>query len=403
MKSALSGNLAIAVSVLDAAKGATDRLVAALGTGELSGKGYSAVDALFSQVIAHCISEAKSELASIQGELDTYTVEDSKVSHYGVLKEDELKTQLTATKIQRDATEAQIEANRDAAAAVSAFPVLGESLHATNSRLETVLTQLNNDVRDLEGRLQALRDFASTTNGLFLDRVEKLAAVTGDTVALLKQLNEPGIGFNLVKDAGGGLGALVMRKSILDHLAGKKLTVDADGRVKWGDRFFYRRENQNKYRNKSEHLYGRGKTFNEATGTRIDHYKKPFQAGGSAALASPVDDFRGWKGSSALTKAGKGLGVAGTALTVGANANIYFSDGIQGHDVEDFAVDTGVDLASAAAAAGAGAAVGSLILPPAGTVVGAVAGLFVSVLLTIDWGAGSATDVAKEAIKKAYR
>src|SRR4051812_24199372 len=97
VKTALTANLATASSVLDAAHSASDRLVAALGTGELSGEGYSAVDALFAQIIAPCIVAGKNELGSIQGELDKYTWADSKVSQYGVLKEDELKKQLTAT------------------------------------------------------------------------------------------------------------------------------------------------------------------------------------------------------------------------------------------------------------------------------------------------------------------
>jgi hypothetical protein len=399
VKSALSGNLATASSVLDELESASDRLVAALGTGELSGKGYSAVDALFAQVITPCISDAKSEIDSIQSELDTYARGDSKVSQYGVLKEDELNTQLTATKNQRDATERLIEVNRDAANAATAVPGLSESLHATNTRLEIVLTQLENDVRDLEDKLQALRDFASATRGLFLENLENLAAVTGDTVALLKQLNETHSGFTLVDDMGVGLGAIATRKKILDHLAGQKITLDADGRVRWGDRFLYRPKNDYK----SQNLYSRGKDFNKATGTRIDRYKKPFKAGGTAALAAPIDDFRGWKDASTLGKFGKGLGVAGTVLTVGSNANNYFSDGVQGYDFPDFAVDTGVDLASAAAAAGVGAAVGSLLLPPLGTVVGALVGIVVSMALNADLGGTSATDAAKDAIKKTYR
>jgi len=166
--------------------------------------------------------------------------------------------------------------------------------------------------------------------------------------------------------------------------------------VKWGDRYLYKP--------KTKHRYSRGEDFNKATGTKIEHYKRPFKAGGSAALAVPVDDFRGWKDASKLSKAGKGLGIAGTALTVGANANRYFSDGVQGHDVQDFAVDTGVDLASAAAAAGVGAAFGSLFLPPLGTVIGAGGGLLASMFINADlFGSKSATDLTKDAIKKTYR
>lgn len=66
-----------------------------------------------------------------------------------------------------------------------------------------------------------------------------------------------------------------------------------------------------------------------------------------------------------LAKYGKVAGIAGTVLTVGGNAVNYFGDGVQGNDVPDFIVDTGVDLAGAAVGMGVGAAVGSFVLQPA--------------------------------------
>ena len=220
VKSALSGNLRTARSVLGAAESATDRLIAALGTGELSGKGYSAVDALFSQIIAPCLSDAKSEIDDIQRELDTFTFEDSKISRYGVLKEDELNIQLVATRAQRDATGSLREANRAAANTLIAVPMLGDALRAVDSRLELVLTQLENDIRDLEDKLHALRSFHAATRGLFRDSLEKLAAATRDTVALLKRLNDTEGGVALVGDLSAGLGAFASRRKALQYIAG---------------------------------------------------------------------------------------------------------------------------------------------------------------------------------------
>lgn len=252
-----------------------------------------------------------------------------------------------------------------------------------------VLNQLEKDVRDLEDRLKALHDFASATKGLFIDSLENLAAATGDVIALLNQLNEPVNGLPLAGTAGNAIGAFATRRKILDFLDGKQITRDAKGRVKWGDRYLYQP--------KTDNLYGWGKEFNEATGTRIDHYGHPIKAGGTAALKAPFDDFVDWKGASKLAKYGKVAGIAGTVLTVGGNAANYFGDGVQGNDVPDFVVDTGVDLASGAVGIGVGAAVGSLFLPPLGTVVGALAGLLVGVALS------PAADAAKDAIKNAYR
>lgn len=102
------------------------------------------------------------------------------------------------------------------------------------------------------------------------------------------------------------------------------------------------------------------------------------------------DDFNPkhyMKGSSLskLGKVTKGLGAITTVFDVGVNAKeAFWEDGefeLSGENVQEFAVDTGVDLVADAGAAAAGAAVGSFFLPPVGTVVGAVAGAAVGMVL----------------------
>lgn len=93
------------------------------------------------------------------------------------------------------------------------------------------------------------------------------------------------------------------------------------------------------------------------------------------------ESFKGWKDASKLTKFGKGAGIAGIGLTVFDNATSNFYndktgkwDYTSGEQIKKFTVDTTVDLGAGAAAMAVGAAAGSAILPPAGTVVGAVTG-----------------------------
>lgn len=98
---------------------------------------------------------------------------------------------------------------------------------------------------------------------------------------------------------------------------------------------------------------------------------------GSAAKASMVDnlkamayeDYIGWKGAAANIKISKGLGALGTIIMVGENAKSAYEE----RSFKKFALDTGVDVGYGLTAMAAGAAVGSMILPPAGTIVGAVA------------------------------
>lgn len=103
------------------------------------------------------------------------------------------------------------------------------------------------------------------------------------------------------------------------------------------------------------------------------------------------DDFKPsqWKGVTTATKVSKGLGVAGTVITIGTNAKENFYNPktgkveFSGLKLKDFAVDVGVDIGTGAGAMAAGAAIGSLIVPPVGTVIGA--GLGVLINLGINW------------------
>jgi hypothetical protein len=165
--SALSTNLSAARSTVDGMKDASDRLLTAVGTGELSGQGYAAAGVVFSQGVLPTLTATRAELDSLQSDLEKYRWEDSKVSRFGVLREDELTVQLKATTAQRDATEHLMEANSSAASALSALPLLAEGSEMANRRLEMVLAQLESDVRDLEDRLDALRAFDAATAGLF--------------------------------------------------------------------------------------------------------------------------------------------------------------------------------------------------------------------------------------------
>ncbi|MEV8214517.1 alpha/beta hydrolase [Leifsonia sp. NPDC077715] len=205
---AMTHNLTVASSRLDDVGRASNRLIDALGRGELSGKGYSAVQALFAHLVAPCVARAKQEIHGLRATLERYSFEDSKISRYRVLSEDELTAQLAATIRHRDATERLIETNTAAANSLATVPGIGETLEAKNRQLEMVLGQLQADVRSLEERLTVLQAFSSATRGLFHDGLAKLEHAIADTVALLNRL------------AGAGGGGSAARKQLVTFLAG---------------------------------------------------------------------------------------------------------------------------------------------------------------------------------------
>jgi hypothetical protein len=229
LQAALTANLTTATTVLEQLGSASDRLVAGLGTGELSGKGYSAVQALFAQVIAPSVTAAKAEVGAIRGELEKYTWEDSKVSQFGVLKEDELNKQLVATTKQRDATEHLIEVNTRAANATTAVPGLIEAMEVRNRQLEVALNYLENEIKDLKDKLQALHDFAGGTKGLFDGGFERLEATIRNTVALLDLLKPTNTEPSRIGGPESASAGLVNKQLLFDYLEGKTVRESDKG------------------------------------------------------------------------------------------------------------------------------------------------------------------------------
>lgn len=196
---------------------------------------------------------------------------------------------------------------------------------------------------------------------------------------------------------------------------GRPITIDEKGRVKLGSQFLYKKD--------SGHMYRLTKDFKSAT--EIDMSKTSFARTADGALdfkeaskmagkqfkesINPLNDFKGWKDASKLSKVGKGLGIVGTGFTILGNAASNFDESKGGisnaSNWGNFAVDTGVDLGTSAGAAAIGAGVGSFFAPPLGTVVGAGVGLGVSWVINKDWTSdekSSVTDVMKDGIKSGF-
>ena len=191
-------------------------------------------------------------------------------------------------------------------------------------------------------------------------------------------------------------------------LNGIKITMDSQGRMRWGNRFLFKSSTNN--------LYRHGRNFREASGIDLENYhysgnlqgvarmKEMGKAGWSGFKESvnPLNDFKGWRD---VGKVGKAFKFLGAGLTIMNLANNFFedvdmSDGISAKEARDFTIDSAVDIGSGAAAAGLGAAIGSAFLPPLGTVVGAVAGIGVNLLLiNLEFGGESIVDHTKNIAK----
>ena len=136
-------------------------------------------------------------------------------------------------------------------------------------------------------------------------------------------------------------------------LNGVEITMDSQGRMRWGNKFIFKSSTNN--------LYRHGRNFQNASGIDLENYhysgnlqgvarmKEMGKAGWSGFKESlnPLNDVKGWK---EVGKVGKAFKLGGGILT-------------------------------AAAAAGLGVAIGSAFLPPLGTVIGAGAGVAINYAL----------------------
>ncbi|UFT99212.1 hypothetical protein KO561_18865 [Radiobacillus kanasensis] len=120
------------------------------------------------------------------------------------------------------------------------------------------------------------------------------------------------------------------------------------------------------------------------------------------------ESFKDWKNATNITKISKGAGIFGIGTTIFENGNEaffskeskYMSDGDK---IREFTVDTAVDLGTSGASMAIGASIGSLILPPAGTIVGAGLGVGINALINIKVPPNdqSIVDVTKDFANKA--
>ena len=183
--------------------------------------------------------------------------------------------------------------------------------------------------------------------------------------------------------------AIITYRGANIFLNGIKITMDSQGRMRWGNKFIFKSSTNN--------LYRHGRNFQNASGIDLENYhysgnlqgvarmKEMGKAGWSGFKESvnPLNDFKGWKEVGKVGKAFKLAGGILTAINIYNNfrENVDMSDGISAKEARDFTIDSAVDIGSGAAAAGLGAAIGSAFLPPLGTVIGAGAGIAINYAL----------------------
>lgn len=400
--SALNANIRTADEMIESLNRASKHLIDALGNKTLSGAAFTAGKGMFSQLVIPTISKASQALDKLKSEAKQY---EGFASNAGddLLDEDKLNEQLQNLQMQQVALDSQINLFKQLAASHPDDSALNTNYADSSKQLSSFMSTTASGIQNVQEKLKRLHEFNTSVSPLFTTSDQDFKAILqGISLITSVTFTKDGkFSIDKIKDGYELLkGGLQYRNGKL-FLGGEKIveTVNSNGEkvLKFGNKFLSKLEN--------DHIYKNGKAFENLTKIKLGDYKqfsKTFKSEFKTGI-NITNDFKKWKGSGVtnFSRFGKGLGIVGTGLTVFDNASEDFKDGVNGESVKNFVVDTTVDVGSGAATTAAGAALGSLILPPLGTVVGAGLGVAFNFGLNYKYGnpPKSTVDHIKSGIK----
>lgn len=360
---------------------------------------------------------------SIYGEIDS---ELKAISDIVSIPSPDFSTLLTNTQSAKDYLDKVIRhmGEFDAANAGNADAVrdLTASLNTTMTKINAYSSggTLNYKAGDFDNNSAALRDLAgkageaeqgfldllnaggnfidnATDPGTYLDFGSEAIRISGNIMKAMKN------GVRIVKEVGAN-------GTIYAKIIGDPAVLRTVGLNSWGNGTMIKIDPPSKAGETFMDLIKKSEDFSDAATLSNLTNTSRLSTMGSAfqnSLKQSADDFlhpfKDWSQASKIGKTGKVLGVVGNVISVGTNVYDYWAnDGkISADEIDDIVIDSAVDIATGYGAMAAGAAVGSLIVPPLGTVVGAGVGLAINT--AVNWKFGdppkSAVDHVKDGIK----
>lgn len=377
---ALNRNIRTADEMIVGLNQASKHLVAALNNKTLSGAAYTAGKGMFSQLVLPAISRASRSLDKLKSEAKQY--EGFSADAGGeLLDEDKLNEQLQILQTQQATLISQINFYKQQAFSHSDNSDLKLSYIDASQQLSAYINTVSDDIQKVQDKLRKLHAFNTNVMPLFKDVTQDFKVVA-DAVSVITTTTFTKNGkfsISKAKTAYKLVEVGTNYKNARRFLSGTKIikTVNTDGDtvLKVGKKYLSKVG--------KGHIYKTGKTFEALSKLKLGDYKQFSQVFKSEFKSGVkvIENFKAWKGASKFTKLGKGLGILGTGATIFHNASNDFKGGVNGGSVKKFAVDTAVDLSAGAGATALGASVGSLILPPLGTVVGVGVGITINVII----------------------
>ena len=170
LSSALTHNLEIADQIVEDVQEGVDHLLSMIDDpfSHLSGESYNAAGTLFKAIIKPTLEKLKEATEDIKGELRTFDYERSNFETFPdlVYDEESLNRLLEIKRQQKATVEMQMNFFNDQLLSGLAKKAIEDFVYE-GQRLQSVANHYDDEIREIEGKLRILHEFASATSHLF--------------------------------------------------------------------------------------------------------------------------------------------------------------------------------------------------------------------------------------------
>ncbi|WP_260448478.1 LXG domain-containing protein [Listeria seeligeri] len=169
---ALSKNLASGKEVLTKLKTGSEKIIQAVDGHKLSGTAYTAGKGLFMDLILPTIEKVTSACDILDQELQKYKTADLDVSSEGYLDEDNLQKQIETKRNMKESAERTSMFMKVIKTSVVA--ALSDVASEHWRELDQMSDNLQQDIDELQKKIEKLREFDAQTKGLFTSSLDEI-------------------------------------------------------------------------------------------------------------------------------------------------------------------------------------------------------------------------------------
>ncbi|MGL4696247.1 T7SS effector LXG polymorphic toxin [Enterococcus larvae] len=163
---ALTDNLKSGHEAISQLKTGSQGVLSAVDGKTLSGSAYTAGKGLFRELVIPTITKVITAVDSVEQELQGYQSADQAISSEGYLDEENLNKQIDAKKAMKASVDAAATV-ANALAKSNPIAKIVDGLLNTQKNLANMSNNLQDDIEELEKKLEKLHQFSSETSGLF--------------------------------------------------------------------------------------------------------------------------------------------------------------------------------------------------------------------------------------------